>query len=131
MTFGIDVDRAAFIDALRALAADIQAALNQAASITANNIAREAESRLRRQLGPASTGKTAAGIKVVPLGGVGYTVLAARNPYPNLPLWLDKGTQHMTARPFFDVAVQLEQHAYLRRIEGVVQDAIHEKGLGE
>jgi hypothetical protein len=151
MTFELQVDKSALHDALVTLGAEIDKELFEESRVTANNIDRESSARLQRQLGPGSTGKTVAGIHVVPLGSVGHAVVSERNPFPNLPLWLDKGTHsggtrekshraggvrtggsvHMAARPYFDVSVKLEEAAHLRRVDEAVQRAINAKGLGD
>ena len=131
MTYTIEVDRAALHDALMSLGTEIDKELFAVSLVTANAIDREASARLARQLGPNATGKTVAGIAVIPLGTAGHAVIAERNPYPILPYWLEKGTAKMSARPFFDAAVKLEEGAHLRRVEEAVQRAIDSKGLGD
>jgi hypothetical protein len=49
---------------------------------------------------------------------------------PNLPLWLEFGTKHMTASPFAFNSARLEEGAHDRRTRAAVQDAIDELGLG-
>lgn len=131
MTFNIEVDRTDLHLALTTLGKEIDKELFEVSRVTANAIDREASSRLARQLGPNATGKTVAGITVIPLGTVGHAVVAERNPYPILPYWLEKGTEKMRPREFFDVAVKLEESAHLRRVDEAVQRAINAKGLGE
>lgn len=99
---------------------------------TAERVAREAQNRLDRALGPDATGKTAAGIQVEESrDGRGYVVVARRSGERLLPRWLDKGTRHMDARLFFDDAGRLEEGPYLRRVTTIIGDLIAEKGLGE
>lgn len=128
--FGVEVDVADVLKAFDQAGPVMERHLKGAAKVTADHIAREAQARLQRQLGPGATGKTVAGIRVVE-DERGYLVIAQRNPFPNLPLWLDKGTVRMSARPFFDSSAQLEQGPHLRRLHEAAQAAIAEVGLGE
>lgn len=127
--FEIDVDTTALIAALRQVGVEVERELRAEASHTAQLIAKEAQSRLERQLGPEATGKTVRGIKVIELTHEAV-VIAERNPYPILPYWLEKGTEHMRARPFFDASVRLEEGGFLRRVETIVQGVIDRSGLG-
>lgn len=129
ISFDIEYDR--FIRSVQQLPDAMQEALKALARETAERIATEARSRLDRALSGASTGLTRQGIRVEPARDHdGYVVVARRNPYPILPYWIEKGTQHMPARPFFDVAAQLEEANYRRRVIQVLQQAVDEAGLG-
>lgn len=47
-----------------------------------------------------------------------------KNPRPaNLPLWLEHGTRHMVARPFWRPAVNTVGNAYPQMVERAVQRA--------
>ncbi len=130
MTYGIEVDIAPLLASLAALGNQIDRELKAASGVTADAIVREAQGRLQRQLGPDATGLTVAGI-VKEETTNGYFVRSTRNPFPMLPRWLEKGTDHMRARPFFDASVRLEEGGHFRRIEEAVTNAIESRGLGE
>lgn len=134
----VDIDVAALIAALAALGDKAQPYVNDAAHETGDAIVQEAQARLHRQLGPDATGKTEAGIMSRPADdGLGYIVSATREPLPNLPWWLErgtkkgKGTHANVARPFFYVSALLEESPHLRRIADAVQQAIDDQGLGD
>lgn len=134
----ITLDTAALYAALDRLGPVGEGLIRTAAFETATAIDREATARLSRQLGPGSTGTTAAGIVVEPdYAGVGYIVAARRDPFPNLPLWLEKGTKRgggthaNVARPFFYVSAFLEEGAHYRRVAEAVSAALADTGLGE
>jgi hypothetical protein len=109
--------------------------------VTANNVQREARSRLARQLGPNRTGAMEAGVVVRDdYTQVGYVVMSirrdAREMY-NLPIWIENGTKlgkahsHASApRPFFWPSVRLEISAHERRLSDAMQEAITAEGLG-
>lgn len=119
-----------------------QTYVNEASQETAEAIAREAKARLHRQLGPNATGLTEAGIAARPAyDNNGFIVISEREPFPNLPLWLEKGTKkgrrkdgslaHSNyARPYFWISAELEAGAHYRRIGEALGRAISEKGLG-
>lgn len=136
----IDVDIAPLTAALRALPEAVRVETADACRITAEHIAREARARLQRQLGPGATGQTVAGIIAEPAyDGNGYVVMADRDPFPNLPLWLEKGTRpgkrrnfaRTPPRPFFYASIELEAGAHERRIVEAMQDAGGDVGLGD
>jgi len=147
--FVIEVDTRELLAALDAIPAAILLNLKAAAKITADNIAREAKSRIARR-----TGETAEGIHVEEsYGGNGYVVLmgdvvsgqetASRqarglksaksklHQMKHVGIWLEFGTKHMTKREFFFPSARLEEAAHDRRAREAVQDAINSKGLGE
>lgn len=130
VTFEVEID--GVIRAFRALPDRLEPKLDRLAEAAAERVANDARSRLDRALGEGATGKTREGIAVERArNGRGYVVVARRNPYPSLPNWLDKGTQHMAARPFFDVAARLEAETYRRQVLQVIRDEADEIGLGE
>lgn len=114
-----------------------------AAKVSADHIASEAEARLSRQVGPQTTGATVAGIRVeVDRHGDGYAVTSSRDPMPDLPKWLERGTKENTkpyphhhhatyAKPFFDISGRLEEGAHRERIIEALQAATDEVGLGQ
>lgn len=116
--------------------------VNAASAETARAIVVEAKARLSRQLGPEATGRTVAAIQSRPAyDNNGSVVVVEREPMPNLPLWLEKGTKYgtrkgnaggnMRARPYFYSSIALEVGAHERRIADAVQQAIEAEGLGD
>lgn len=97
------------------------------ARTTAERLRGEMQSRLRRQT--AGTGQTADAI-TVSKDGAAYLVtsIAPGSRAANLPIWLEFGTKHAAARPYFYAAVALEHGTYLRDVERGLQSAID--GLG-
>lgn len=122
-----------------------QAASDRASLATAHAIVREARARLSRQLGPDATGRTEAGIDITRADRGGYIVGSGRNPMPNLPLWIEKGTRkgtritrgrarsggNMKARPYFYESAELEELPHLQRVVDELQAEIDAEGLGE
>jgi len=104
------------------------AVLSELAMETANSLKAEMQGRLRRQT--AGTGRTADAITVerTPDGYARVSSGDMGSRAANLPIWLEFGTKHMTARPYFYGAIALEHGTYLRRVERALQDAID--GLG-
>jgi hypothetical protein len=103
--------------------------LDAACLQTADAVVREARARLDRQLGPNATGATLEGIHHEPIHG-GYVVLDTREPFPDLPGWIEHGTKRgkphshtERARPYFYVSEQLEAGAHFRRLEEALQNA--------
>ena len=139
MTFTVEMDASGVLDALTALGPAAQDRVNDASAETAAAVVQEAQSRLRRQLGPQATGQTVASIAAQPArSGNGSVVFSSgRDPFPNLPLWIEKGTRRgkpgsstQPARPFFYVSVELERGAHYRRLSEALQLAIDDQGLG-
>ena len=124
----ISVDAVSALGALGRFSTFVQGRyLKPAAKITADAIAREAKRRVAR----GETGKTAEGIRVEEdRARVGYVVLSTRQQQYNLPIWLEKGTKHMRARPYMFVSAELEANAHDRRMRQAVADAIADAGLG-
>jgi hypothetical protein len=135
----IDVDSDHVEWALRSLGDVAQPFINEGSAETAAAIAREAEARLERQVGHAHAtksrpdlgqGRTEKGIVAHPAyDGNGSIVIALRDPYPSLPFWLEKGTEHMDARPFFYPSVALEVNTHQQRMQDALEQAI--EALGE
>jgi hypothetical protein len=110
-----------------------------AARVTADRVAAEARAReQRQQTAGYATGKTAEGIAVRPMtSGLGFVVLSARSPMPNLPLWIERGTREgkpgshaQEAHPFLDPAAKLEESAHRERMWQALDDAAEATGLG-
>jgi hypothetical protein len=138
----VTVDRQSVADTLAAfddVAARIDRKCLDASYVSAAHIKLEAQARVaRRTNGKKSKsdpsgrgGRTARGI-VVERGRTfsGYVVRALRPDMPNLPLWLEKGTKKMQARPFLAPAEALEEGPHERRILEAINQAIAEAGLG-
>ena len=99
----------------------------EAARVTAERIAAEAQRRVRRR-----TGKTQESI-VAELSrkGDAYLVRAHRSGLPHLPIWIEFGTRTTRAAPFLFPAARLEEGNHQRRIAEAVQRAIDDAGLGD
>jgi hypothetical protein len=145
ITFALDttpVEQAA-----AALTPALQQALNAACEATAEAVVKEAKARLGRQLKGTSVATkdrpdlgahlTLEGIHAQPAyDGNGWVVLSDREPFPNVVLWLEKGThgsrRHTAtaAESYFYPALALEAGNHARRIEDAMQAAAAETGLG-
>lgn len=121
----MDIDTAPLLRDIAALPERMRVRFMRASRETAEALEREMKARLQRQLSPAATGATVESISHrIAHDGNGYVVLTERNPYPNLPLWLEKGTQpgkrknfaRTQRRPFFYASVELEAPGHRRRI---------------
>jgi len=120
----IEFDTRGFLDLLARVPKSIEARFNKEGRITADRVAAEARRRVA-----IATGLTHAGIDVEPLEkGSGWAVVSARNPFPNVPIWLESGTVHMEAQPYFDVSVRLEEGPHFRRLAEALQEELD--GLG-
>lgn len=135
----IEIDTTALVAAIDRVGAVAERRVLAAAKVTADRIVAEARSRVARRTGRTATGITAE----VSRDGQAYVVLpfdrdfevallnAGNNQQAeNLPLWLEFGTQKMTARPYFFVAARLEESAHLRRVRDAITTALAETGLG-
>lgn len=137
--FEAEMDTAEVVAAFNTLGDFAQPYINAASRDSAQSIEREAESRLRRQLGPNATGETEAGISSKPANdGNGYVVLSSNQRMPALPLWIEKGTRRgkpgsstQPARPFFYVSAELERGSHFRRVGDALQQAFNDRGLGD
>lgn len=133
----------------------LQRHLKAAAEITAQRVANEARRRVA-----VRSGASRAAIHVQPAGPTGFRVLAGVSIYEkppsqrpaaqfavhvrlktgrlhtqrvtqrNVPLWLEFGTKHMVAQPYFFASAKLETDAYRRRVVDAINDAAEEVGLG-
>jgi hypothetical protein len=136
-TLTLTVETEDTIRAMRAVGYSTEQFTLPAAKITADNVQRAAQARVRR-----ATGKTADGIVVTRYTDPktqtqGYQVQATRDWMPNLPLWIEYGTKKgdphshtQAAAPFFWPAVALEQSAHTERMAEAVQQGIDAVGLG-
>ena len=142
-----ELDAGSLIDAMDRLGNEVLLRHTKgAALVTANNIAAEAQRRIRRR-----TGTTAAGITVVEdHEREGYVVKMGDVRGPNarqipgsrrrlsvhtndahVGTYLEYGTRDMGAFPFFWQSARLEYGPHDRRMKEAVQDAIDEVGLGD
>lgn len=137
--FSMKVDASKVLDALDHIMPEIEARCLQASYVSAVHIKYDAQARVaRRTSGKKTTsdptgkgGLTARGIAIERSRVVtGYIVRANRPEMPNLPLWLEKGTVHMKARPFLVPAAQLEAGAHERRIREAIDGAIEDAKMG-
>lgn len=131
-------DAAQVTEAFDQVVTQVGARCRAASYVSAVRIKYEAQARVARRTSGEKTpsdptgrgGRTAQGITVEPSRNhIGYVVVAKRPDMPHLPWWLEKGTEHMGARPFFWPSVQLEASAHERRIEDAINGAIA-TGLG-
>jgi len=132
-TFTIEIDATRMREALEgeSLKQVIKGFVKTAAKVSADHVCAEAKARLLRQLSATSTGATVAGIVVKSdRTGWGWIVDAGNLHTPMLDRWLESGTKHMHARPFFWASAKLEEPAHLGRIQAAVQAALSEYGLG-
>lgn len=146
----IDVDTAPLERALRDLPEALQRRVNDASEQTAHAIVAEMKARLARALKGTSVSTksrpdkgqnlTLQGITTKPAyDGNGWVVLSDRDPFPNDPLWIEKGTRvgrrhnfaRTAAEPYFYVSIELEMGGHERRLEQAMHDAAAETGLGD
>lgn len=131
--FNVTVDASGLTAALKRLGDTALKYTKPASKVTANNIEREAQRRVKR-----ATGETAKGIQTFEMhNGEGYVVVSTNRRMPNLPLWLEGGTKKgkpgshtQSADPYFWPAVRLELGAHERRIGDAIDRAIQAEGLG-
>lgn len=125
MNITMELDTSGLLRDIAALPERMRVRFMQASEATAQALEREMKARLARQLSPAATGASVESISYrQAYDGNGYVVLTERNPYPNLPLWLEKGTSpgkrrnfaRTQPRPFFYASVELEAPGHERRI---------------
>lgn len=118
----ISTDASGLIAALDRLGAAAEKHVLNAAGVTAARIAADAGARVARR-----TGLTAQGIGIdIARRGAGYVVFAVRPDQPGVPGWLEFGTEHMAAQPFFFASARLEAGAHDLRMREAIQDAIDE-----
>lgn len=122
----IDVDSRALFAAMDAVVADVEVRLKTNSKVTADRIASEAASRVKRR-----TGQTGDAITVAEThNGDGYVVYVGGDRH-HVGIMLEFGTKFMTAKPFLFASARLEEASHDRRARQAVQDAIDEKGLGD
>ena len=118
--FTVDVDLSGVLRQLDELGDEAERLLKDAAKETAGNIVREAQGRVKR-----ATGATARGITMEEThDATGYVVLSTREPRGGVPFFLETGTEHTDAQPFFDSSAELEVGPHLRRVSQALDDAI-------
>ena len=122
----VDVDTRALFAAMDAVPAAVLAHLKANAKITADNIKREQQARIKRR-----TGATGEAITVEQThDGTGYVVFPGQQR-THVAHFLEFGTKFMSAGAFFFAAARLEEGAHDRRAREAVQAAIDSKGLGD
>ena len=148
----VDVDARGLLAAMDRLGHSLEARLLEVSRDTADQVAREAKSRVARR-----TGATAEGIIVERARvGAGYVVIAQKveprvigpNLLPhhraalqklsplkesrkNIPAWLEFGTNKMLRQPFLFPSVEIAREGHMRRLREAVQDGIDAVGLGD
>ena len=129
----ITVDTTALFAAMDKCVVEVEKALKANAKVTADNIAREVSARAARAASGPTRGSHMADHVIVEetRNGDGYVVYVRHPEMPNQDLWLEVGTKHMTARPFFFSSARLEEGAHDRRAREAVQSAIDAVGLGD
>lgn len=125
----IDVDASTLLQALDRMDDVVGAALKVVARDTAERIRDGARARLQAQT--RGTGQTADAITIEDIPG-GYKVFVNTpgNRPENLTIWLEFGTQKMTARPFMFAAARLEEGGHMRRVEAALREAVAEVQRG-
>lgn len=124
----IEVDARSVLQALDRLDDRIGDRLKAVAKDTAERIRTGAIQRLSAQT--QGTGQTAAALTIDEING-GYRLYVGPVPQrsENVPLWLEFGTRHMSARPWLFKAALLEEGPHFRRVAEAVDAAI--AGLGD
>lgn len=113
--------------AIERLAPAVRASLRSVAQRTALRIRDGARHRLLAQT--QGTGRTAAAIAVRedPDEKAFAVESKAVRPSPaNLPLWLEFGTVHMTARPYMRPAVEAESDRYVSELRDASGETVRE-----
>jgi bacteriophage HK97-gp10 putative tail-component len=122
----IEVDTAALFAALDQIPDAVLRHAKLGCKVTADNVATEAQARIRRK-----SGQTGDAITVQEThDGTGYVVyVGGTRGY--IGRFLEFSTKHQTtAYPFLFPSARLEEGAHDRRLREAVQDAIDETGLG-
>lgn len=144
----IEVDTSRLIAALDAFPTAVAAHALEAGRVTIERIQAEAQRRVAR-----ATGATQRGIVI--RSDVhhqpGWALLATREhpsislhrmkrsgrihtqkvTQSNVPIWLEFGTKHMLARPYFFASAKLEEGAHDRRMREAIRTAIEDTGFGD
>ncbi len=122
---GFEQDASKLLADISALPERLRVRFMAASKVTAERLEREMQARLRRQLGPGATGRSVESISHrEAYDHNGYVVLTDRNPFANLPLWLEKGTKpgkrknraRTQPRPFWWASIELEAPGHERLI---------------
>lgn len=131
MNFSTTMDATGLLRDIAALPERMRARFMRESQDTAQMLERNMRARLQRQLSPDATGTSVQAIQHrVAHDGNGYVVLTERQQYPNLMLWLEKGTKpgrrrnfaRTQPRPYFYVEVELAAPSHERRIIGAWND---------
>ncbi len=113
--------------AVEALDVTVTAALKDVARRTADRIAVNAASLLRSKT--HSTGKLAASIRVLDESDENRFVVNvpgdASQP-ANLPVWVERGTRYMVARPFLRPAGDAESTRYVSEMTAIAERTVRE-----
>lgn len=106
---------------------EVRTRTKAAAAESADNVVREAQSRVARR-----TGATSAAIhKEETHDGTGYVVLVTRIEPRNVPYWLEYGTKYMDAKPFLWASVALEEGPAQARMDAAIREGLAAAGYGE
>lgn len=146
----INADLTTLERAFSSLSTVLQARVNEACQATAEAVVVEAKARLGRQIKGTSIATkartdlgqnlTVEGIHAQPAyNGNGWVVLSDREPFGNVPLWLERGTRvgerHNFARTppesYFYPSLTLQVGPHEQRLIEAMQAAANETGLGE
>ena len=103
----------------------VQARVKQVAHATAERIKVGYQQRLRSQT--HGTGKTAASARVLDESDEKqFTVNVPGDPDKpaNLPMWLERGTRYMTAKPSLRPAGDAENERYKREMAAAYEEAV-------
>jgi hypothetical protein len=124
--FSASVDASGLLSLFDRMGPSMDFLARQVALDTAKRIVREAQARVKR-----ATGTTAEGIHFeVSYDGAGYVVLGYAKGNNDAPVdrFLESGTMHMYARPFFFVSAELESGPHMRRLIEKMQDWLDQVG---
>lgn len=117
MDVSASVDSAELIALLDRLGASADFVCREVARDTAQRIVIEMQRRIARR-----TGETASGIHwELSYDERGYVVVMGRKSRKHTGVWLEFGTTHQFAKPFFFASADLEQGPHLRRLEARIQ----------
>lgn len=124
--FSASVESQAVIAMFERLAQSADFVCRSVALETAERIVAEAQNRARRR-----SGVTASEIHFeLTRDGKGYVVLGYRTGVGESPIdkYLEFGTVHMYARPFFFSSAQLEEGAHMRRLTDALVQWLQDVG---
>lgn len=127
MTVTTEIEHDTATTAGERLVSALAVSLESVSKDTAERLQSGVRERIRRQT--SGTGRTEAAVTVEKVDG-GYLVTSGNmgDRSEMLPVWLEHGTKHMTARPAWRAAAQLEEGTHRRRVEEAM--AASAEGLG-